>query len=53
MSALAVLGVIAILQGAFLVLLVVFVAVRRQVDRMRESTFADRRLEIAQCRFHY
>ena len=46
MSALAVLGVIAILQGAFLVLLVVFVAVRRQVDRMRESTFADRRLEI-------
>ena len=40
MSALLVLVVIAIFQGAFLVLLVIFLGVRRQVDRLHRIAFA-------------
>jgi HEAT repeat protein len=48
MGALAVLLVIGLFQGAFLVLLVLFLGVRRQVDRYRSKAFITKRLEVSE-----
>lgn len=48
MGALAVLLVIGILQGAFLVLLVLFLGVRHRVDRLRNRTFVANREHVAE-----
>ena len=48
MTALLVLIVIAIFQGSFLLMLVVFIAVRRQVERQRRQSFLSARQAISE-----